>query len=283
MNKKHLFLPFFLLCFLFSNASADKNDDLPEPIKAALAQGSAKSFGFKVSPLPDQETLVYKAKFFGLSTAKFIITNNGKTTYNGREAYCFELKTKMFPFLAKLYKAKDRYVSYMDAQEFVTLRHEEYVKGGDVLESAVDFDYETHTATYTNFLRPHKIIMKIPDKLLDVLSGGFYLRMMALELGNTVDLNIYADEKIYNYIGLLAERTRVHVKHRGKQDAYYFLPYLFHEGKRVKKITGEVYFSTETPMKALRATLRTRLGRVYVVLVEGYEPEVEPDHAFSEQ
>lgn len=225
----------------------------------------------KLSSLPDQEKLIYKAKFLGISIGTFIIMNNGKTMLNGQEALCFELKVKTLPFFSILFKTKSRYVSYMDTQKFVVLRHEEYVKGGDLLESAVDFDYKDLTATYKNFINNQESTIKIPDKLLDVLSGGFYLRMIPLELGGTADLNIYADQKIYNYTGVLSSKTNVNLPNYGKQDAYYFKPSLFLDGKEVKKISAEIFFSTTAPTKTLSAALKTRLGKVHVVLVEGYK------------
>lgn len=260
MNKKIIFIGCLLLCFLQAGL-----------IKVSAAQEPLKTFVPKLSSLPDQEKLVYKAKFLGISIGTFIIMNNGKMMFNGQEAYCFELKVKTFPFFSILFKTKARYVSYMDAQELVVLRHEEYIKGGTLLESAVDFDYKNLTATYKNFINQQEHTVKIPDHLLDVLSGGFYLRMVPLELGDTVDLPIYADQKIYDYMGLLSSKTKIHVPKFGKQDAYYFRPELFLDGKEIKKISAEVFFSTTKPTKTLRASLKTLLGKVHVVLVEGYE------------
>lgn len=226
----------------------------------------------QVSLLPDQETLVYRAKFIGLSIGTFVITNNGKMMLGGREAYYFEIKVRTLPFFSLLFKTKARYVSYMDAQELVVLRHEEYIKGGDVLESTVDFNYQDLTATYQNVITHQERTVKIPGKLLDPLSGGFYLRTLPLKLGDTVELNIYADQKIYKYTGLLSSKTTVDVPKYGKQEAYRFDPYLFLDGEQIKKISAKLFFSTTTPTKTLRASLKTLLGDVHVVLVEGKTP-----------
>ncbi|MFA5088160.1 MAG: DUF3108 domain-containing protein [Candidatus Omnitrophota bacterium] len=260
MNKIFVFISCLLLCILPAGG-----------INASVPQEPGKPFVCNLSSLAEKEKLVYKAKFLGISIGTFIIINNGKMMLNGQEAYCFELKVRTLPFFSILFKTKARYVSYLDAQEFVVLRHEEYVKGGTLLESAVDFDYKNFTATNKNFINHQENTVKIPDKILDVLSGSFYLRMMPLALGDKVDLNIYADQRIYNYTGRLSSKIKVHVPHHGKQDAYPFKPYLFLDGKQVIKISAEVFFSTTTPRKALRATLKTLLGNVNVILVEGYE------------
>ena len=193
---------------------------------------------------------------------------------DGRQVHQFELTVKTLPFFSILFKTKDRYVSYMDTQELVVLRREEYVKGGSVLESAVDFNYKDLTATYKNFITRQEKTVKIPGKLLDTLTGGFYLRMMPLELGDTVDLNIYADGRNYNCTGLLRAKTRVHLPDSKEQDAYLFEPYLFLDGQQIKKISAEIFFSTTTPRTPLRATLKTLLGSVHVVQIPGHPQEL---------
>ena len=130
MNKEFILTSCLLLCFLPGCAPVIKKEDIllqARQIKAAAAPEPARRVVPQASPLPEPEKLVYKAKFLGITIGQFILINNGKTVLNGREAYCFELIVKTPLFFKKLFKPKDRYVSYMDAQKFVVLRHEEYV------------------------------------------------------------------------------------------------------------------------------------------------------------
>ena len=274
MNKKNIFIGFLLLFFIVGFKPVVNKEDVfsqATQIRSFLPRENSKPLVLELSSLPEKEKFVYKAKFLGLSIGTFIIMNNGKRELNGKEVYCFELTVKTPAFFSLLFKPKDRYVSYMDAKDLVVIRHEEYIKKGELIESAVDFDYKDLTATYKNFINLKESTVKIPTKLLDGLSGIFYIRMMPLELGDTVDLNIYADQIIYNYVGLVSSKTKVTLPIYGKKDAYHFKPYLFLEGKQVKKISAEAFFSGSIPSKVLRATLKTILGKVNVILVEGYE------------
>ncbi len=280
MNKAAIPITCLTICFLTSCTSVIKKEDIilqAQEIKAAVAiPGPVEADAPQFTPLPKNEKLVYKAKYLGVTIGEFIITNLGQTMLDGRQVYCFELKVKTLAFFAKIFKTKDRYVSYMDPRDFVVLRHEEYTKGGTFLESAVDFDYEHHTASYKNFLDHREKTVPIPKKVLDMLSGGYYLRMVPWELGDTVELNIYADEKIYSYIGLLQSKTKVNLPPYGKEEAYFLKPYLFINGAAVKNISAEVFFSTAPSKKTMRAVLKTHLGSVNVVLVEGFKnPEEE--------
>jgi len=210
-----------------------------------------------------KERLVYKAKYLGIPFCEYIIQNNGTILLNGREAYSLEIVVKTNPVLEKLFKNNDHYVSYLDAKELVVLRHEEYNKG--VLQSAVDFDYAQHVANYKNFINHTEKTTPIPDKVLDVISGGFYLRMAPWELGDTVEMNIYADEIIYNFIGLARSKAVFNQPPYGKQEVYLLKPYVFHNGDPVKDLSAEAFFSTGMFKVPLRAVLNTFLGGVAVV------------------
>ncbi|MDP2654322.1 MAG: DUF3108 domain-containing protein [Candidatus Omnitrophota bacterium] len=272
MNKRFIFIGCVVLWFLSGCASVIKKEDIllqAQQIKAAAPPEPAQAFVPANFSLPDPEKLVYNAKYLGITIGQFIIINNGNAMFKGRETYHFELIVKIIPFFAKILKTKDRYVSYMDRQELVVLRHEEYVKGGTVLESAVDFDYENHTASYKNFIDLREEKVDIPDKTVDVLSGGFYLRMVPWQLGDTVELKIYADQKIYDFIGLLHAKTAVNMPSYGRQEAHSLKPYVFLNEEQIKKISAEVFFLTTEPRKCLRAVLKAPVGSVSVVLVEG--------------
>lgn len=268
-----IFIGCLLACLLLGNMPLTKEELLFETgkSKAVTLQEPLKIPVCDLSLLPYQEKLVYKGNFLGIPIGEFIVMNNGKMMLNGQEAYCFELTINRPPFFSGIFKTKSRYVSYVSTQEFVVLRHEEYIQEGTVLESVVDFDYKNLTATYKNFIDEQENTVQIPDKLLDILGGGFYLRTMTLELGDTAEINIYADQKIYNCTGVLYSKTQVNVPRYGKQNAYCFKPYLFLDGRQIKKNSAEVFLSTIIPAKTLRATIKMPLGSVHLVLTEGYE------------
>ena len=221
--------------------------------------------------LSEYERLVYKAKYLGIPIGEFIVQNNGRTFLNGHEAYSFELTVKTSVFFKKLFSTKDRYISYMDPKRFVVLRHEEYIDEGTKLESVIDFDYEAHTASYKNAIDQSERKIKIPDRVLDVLSGSFYLRMFQWGLGDTVEINLYADDILYNFLGLLHSKANVQLPTKVTHEAFLLKPYVFSDGKPIKKISAEVFFATTGTKKPLRAILKTPLGNVAVTLYEGFD------------
>jgi hypothetical protein len=274
MNKQLLIISIMLTAAAGCAPAVKKEEVLAEAnkIKAAnltaAAPGSFQplaTFAPAASPLSAGETLVYKAKYFGIPIGEFVIVNKGRTTLNGRPAYCFELSVHTLPFFGIV---KDRYVSYMDPERLVVLRHEEYVvkAKAQVLESAVDFDYGRGRAFYKNALTGEAKETAIPAEVSDIVTGGFYLRRAPLGLGDTLELNIYADEKLYTFVGLLHSKTKVQINGQGTVDALLLKAYLFKGGEPVNNITAEVFFSTDPYRKPLRAVLKTFLGNVSVTL-----------------
>jgi hypothetical protein len=271
--KTHLVLTSIFFLSAAGCAPGVKKEDIfaqARQIKAAailpaLIPGIVKPAS-QESPFAGQERLVYKARYLGLPIGEFIIVNQGKTTLNGRPAYRFELTVHTLPFFGLI---KDRYVSYLDAEKLVVLRHEEYVRKGTRLESTVDFDYQTRTALYKDAVSGQEKKVAIPESAHDIVTGGFYLRTAPMGLGDAVELNVYADEKLYNYVGLLESKTTVKVPGRGRQDVFVLKSYLFHGGRPVKSISAEVFFSTDEYRKPLRAILRTLFGNVSVMLIDG--------------
>lgn len=288
MSQKYFAIACCLFIFCTGCTSVTKKEDVflqAREIKAAIASSQppvpiVETPVAAVAPSPptdnqmteliDNERLVYKAKYLGITIGEFTTINHGKTTLNNREVYAFEVTVQTIPFFAEIFHAKDRYVSYLDTQKYVVLRHEEYIKKGTVLESSVDFDYDAHLARYKNYSNGHEKTVPIPEKIFDVISGGFYLRMLpSWELGDTVEFNVYADEKIYDYIGLLHSKILIQMpQKKSKVETYLFRPYAFLNKEPISNVSADIYLSTALPRKVLKGVLKTPFGNVSVVLSE---------------
>ncbi len=292
MSKPYFLIFCLIFCFFAGCASVLKKEDVLLEARRIKAASNVEQKAIPVvaqqptvvspitesvpnltsAPLPIEdifsqpEKLIFKATYLGLPIGEFIMINSGKMMFNGKEAYCFEMIAKNLPFFTAIFGAKDHYISYMDAQKLVVLRHEEYIKGGNVLESVIDFDYENHIARYKNMLTGKIKTLPIPDKVLDVLCGGFYLRMLPLSPGDTSEFNLYADDQIYNFLGLLFSQQQITLPNKITYQAYLFKPYVFSNGKQIRKVSAEVLLSTSKNKKPLQAILKTPLGNVAVIL-----------------
>jgi hypothetical protein len=113
--------------------------------------------------------------------------------------------------------------------------------------------------------------IEIPSKMLDVLSGSYYLRSIAWSLGDMAEFNLYTDDKVYNFIGLLFSQTQITIPKRSQQNAYLLKPYMFIDGQQITKVSTEVFFSTSETKKPLQALLKTPSGNVLLMLTNVIE------------
>lgn len=281
MPKAKLLIFFLTLCSISSCTTVINKDDIlsqAKQIKATITSETLKTLP-TVSPKPEsvqsflskKEKLTFRAKYLGFSVGELFLINNGKQTQNGKEVYCFELISKTQVFFASIFKIKDRYISYMDTQTLNVVRYEEYGQNGKVLESTVDFDYENHQAFYKNQITGELRKIQIPNRMLDVLSGSYYLRSISWSLGDMAEFNLYTDDKVYNFIGLLFSQTQVTIPKHGKQNAYLLKPYMFIDSQQITKISTEVFFLTSGTQKPLQALLKTPSGNVSLVLTNVIE------------
>lgn len=278
MPKTKLFICILILCCLTSCTTVINKDDIlsqAKQIKAAATATTLKSLP-AVFPKPEsaqdflskKEKLTYKAKYLGFTVGELFLINNGKQIRNGKAVYCFELISNTQAFFAAIFKIKDRYISYMDPETLNVVRYEEYGQNGNVLESTIDFDYQNQQAFYKNHITQELRKIKIPNKMLDILSGSYYLRSISWSLGDMAEFNLYTDDKVYNFIGLLYSQAQITMPQLNKQNAFLLKPYMFIDGQQITKISTEVFFSTAGTQKPLQALLRTPSGNVSLMLTD---------------
>lgn len=281
MPKAKILICSLALCCLASCTTVINKEDIlsqAKQIKAAATTATLKTLP-AVFPKPEsaqdflskKEELTFKARYLGFTVGELSLINNGKHIQNGKELYSFELISKTQAFFAAIFKIKDRYISYMDPETLNVVRYEEYGPNGKELESTVDFDYQNHQALYKNLKTGEARKIEIPDKMLDVLSGSYYLRSIAWSLGDMAEFNLYTDDKVYNFIGLLFSQTQINIPKHSQQNAYLLKPYMFIDNQQITKISTEVFFSTSGTQKPLQALLKTPSGNVSLMLTEVIE------------
>jgi hypothetical protein len=194
---------------------------------------------------PSHEKLVYRLKWLGITAGEITMEMNGPEEWRGRKAYRIEVHAKTRGICSTIYRIDDRYVSYLDAEEFHALRHEVYRREGNYKKDAItDFDQAAHKAYFKNLTDGSHKVYKIPPHTQDPVTAAYYVRFLPLEPGRTFDLRVANSERNYEMflkIGDRAQRSAM-----GKSwNAYHFEPYAKHKGElvRVGRLSG--YISTD--------------------------------------
>ncbi|MFA5117226.1 MAG: DUF3108 domain-containing protein [Candidatus Omnitrophota bacterium] len=198
--------------------------------------------------LPEYEVLTFEVRWFGMRVGNLTTSVRGMKNYKGRDVYVLEATMKTTPFFSKIYKVDDRFVSYMDAENLYTLRHEVYRRDGSYCKDAItEFDQLNHKAYFKNLLDKSEKTFDIPEGVHDILSACYYFMLLPVNLSDTVEYYVCNNEQNYHFSGLIESKARIRLPVFGKtaKEAFLIQPYARLKGKKVDKGRVMAYFSCD--------------------------------------
>jgi len=207
------------------------------------------------SELPEYENLKYTIRWLGLPVGYITASIKGIKEINGRKAYHLEVKAKTNDFCSAIYKVDDKFVSYMDTENFYTLRHEVYRREGKYKKDAItNFDHIAQKAHFKNLLDKSEKKFNIPEGTQDTLSACYYFRLLPTEIGERIEYAVCNNEKNYKLFGVAESKGIIRVPRLGRKKSLYIQPYAKIDGEKVKKGRVSGYFSVDskrTPLLAI--------------------------------
>ncbi len=210
--------------------------------------------------LPEYESLVYSVRWLGMPVGHITASTNGIKEINGRKAYELEVIAKTNAFCSAIYKIDDRFVSYMDAENFHTLRHEAYRREGRYKKDAVtDFDHVNKKAHFKNLLDGSEKTIDIPYGVQDTLSACYYFRLLPVELDEKIEYAVYNNEDIYQLFGIIKVKDFIRLPKSGRKPAFHIQPYAQLQGEQVKKGRVSGYFSVDEKRLPLLAVVQASM------------------------
>lgn len=242
-------------------------------IHQSVAEQSAAA-AVKIPPprIPGYEKVTYKVKWLGAPVGTITVSINGMKKIDGRDAYHIEIIAKTNEFCSKIYRIDDRYVSYIDAKELYTLRHEVYRREGRYKKDAVtDFDQVNHKAHFRNFLDKSEKNFDIPPAVQDPVSTYYYFRNLPMEIGKGVTCWVCNNESNYRMFAVVEKKELINVPGMGRREGLLIQPYARLDGKVVRKGKAAGYFSCDEKRLPLLGILR---GPIFTTIV-AYADKVE--------
>lgn len=131
--------------------------------------------------------------FYKAGTATMSVVE--KKWVNGGECYHIRTTAKSNKFISAFYKVRDSVNSFIDIKGIFSRRIEKKLReGGYKSDRYVDFYHDRLIALNT---KEKYAFSEIPLYVQDILSSLYYIRTMDLEVGKTVEIEAYADGKVY--------------------------------------------------------------------------------------
>lgn len=137
---------------------------------------------------PLGESLEYDAKFSFLNLGSMTLEIVDTLTYRGTHCYLITSILNSTSSLRFLFSIDDTIEVYTSTEGLVPRLYRERInESGYQRESNIDFDAEVDSAFYDDTLS-----IAIPEDARDILSFWYYLRVIPLQTGDTVWLNVHS-------------------------------------------------------------------------------------------
>lgn len=205
---------------------------------------------------PEYEKLVYRAKWLGIPAGELVAEIKGLEDFRGRKAYRIEVSARTTGICSLIYRIDDHYVSYLDAEEFHTLRHEVHRREGHYKKDAVtDFDQNAHKAYFKSLTDGSEKVYDVPPNVQDTVTASYYSRFLPLGPNRIFTLRVANSEQNY------ALYLRVHAFERrtfaGKvREVFKFQPYARQNGRRIREGRVSGYISADSVREPLLVVIK---------------------------
>ncbi len=187
----------------------------------------------------------------------------------GRQAYHIELHGRSNDVLSVFYPIRDDLHSYLDADTLRPLKFEKHQREGRYRSSEVVlFDYKTATASYESLVNGSTKQIPLPKEFQDLVSAFYWFRAQPAQPGQTLTVNLYTDEKIFETALRIRPIETLELLKRGTFRCFIVEPKATFKGLLVKRGRIWAYITADERRLPLLVRATTPWGQMSAVLDE---------------
>ncbi|NQT23929.1 DUF3108 domain-containing protein [candidate division KSB1 bacterium] len=155
-------------------------------------------------------------------------------TWEHRPVYLIRTTASSNSFFSSLYKVRDRVESLMDVDGLFSWKFEKHLREGRYKADR----YEAFDQINQRVIYQQKDTISAPLYVQDILASFYFVRTQPLEIGKSIDIDNFADGKVYPLRVLVHRKEQIKVP-AGKFDCIVVEPVLREEGlfKQTGKLT----------------------------------------------
>ncbi|MBD3334546.1 MAG: DUF3108 domain-containing protein [Candidatus Eisenbacteria bacterium] len=163
---------------------------------------------FRNSALVPGEKLVFSVRFGPLRAGEATLEIREIVQHSKGPAYRLVSKAQSNSFVSSFYRVDDHVESLMDVNFLFSRYFEKHLREGQYrADRTVIMDQENHLAVYVE----DSLTVEMPPRAHDILTAFYYVRTMALEVGDTLRLDSHVDHKNYPIEVFVHKRETVEV------------------------------------------------------------------------
>lgn len=238
-----------------------------EPLRERLAASGPIDPPSKVVRVG--ERLTFQGRWLGLPVGSGWIEVKERLAIHGRSVYLIEAHGRSNAVLDAFYPIRDTVRVYLDAERLQPLRFEKSQREGRYRsEEIVTFDYVRLIATYESLLNGSIKEIPIPADVHDMVSAFYWLRTHAVDPNQPTQLNLYADEKVYQTSVTPRKRVTLELLKRGVFPCLVVEPSASFKGVLNRRGRMLVYVTTDAQRIPLFVKISTPWGLIAGIIDE---------------
>jgi len=263
MTKYRVLLLILLTVFISGCAVARRLKIEPPSVREAKVTETL----IEIKPPPKTyrvgERYIYYIRWFGIPVGEASLAIPEITEINGRKVYHLKAEVESSKWFSMVFKIKDRLDSYVDVEGLYPLKFERYQKeGGYKAEEIMEYDHINRVATYRSLLNNTVKTMEIPQGVQDMLSCIYWIRLQEVEPGNSIFVDVNADEKNWKLEVKVLGSERIEMLNLGTYDAFLVEPIAQFKGVILRKGKMWVWISADEKRIPLILKAETPFGPV---------------------
>jgi len=219
------------------------------------------------------ERLSFQGRWLGIPVGHGWMEVKGIVALDGRRAYHIEVQGHSNRVLSAFYPIQDVVHSYLDVETLQPLRFEKQQReGGYRADEVVTFDHAAGIATYRSLLNESLKEIPLPPDVQDLISALYWFRAQPLRFNETLTLQLYTDEKIYQTALQIRAPFLLELLKRGTFQCVEVEPRASFKGLLVKRARLWAYLTTDAHRLPLLVKATTPWGPMTAVLDEASIP-----------
>ena len=258
---KKFLLVFFSLCFL-SQAFAQTNfspkkDSKPNPILIEKPNAF-----FTVG-----EKLRFEVSWMGVNVGYGEIEIKEMEIIRGRPTYHVTAEARTNDFLSKLYPVHDQIHSWIDAENFHSLKFRKILSEGRYrADEEIEFYPQEKRGTYHSYKNGTRKEFEIPGAIHDIVSAFYWFRLQPVSVGGSAKTLVNSEEKNWDAeIRVLGTQTKA-IRGFGLVDTFYVEPKSSLKGVFFDRGRVWVYFTADPHRVPVWVQFKTPFGPINGVL-----------------
>lgn len=204
-------------------------------------------------PFEPGETLVYTIAWLKVEGGEMTLTATREVTPDGVPVHRIALTAVSNDYVSKFYPVRTRYETWVDARDFQPLRFEKHAREGRYESDEVEeFDLSHRVASWRDDRTP------LPERVQDIISSFYFLRTQPLEVGRSINVDMFSRGKIYKVAARVLAREKVETE-VGVFDAWKVQPTMRESESTEDRNRGKLFLWFSDDARRLPVMARTIL------------------------